>query len=130
MRHMHGERGMAVEQAGIDEPDRGHDQGEFPPHRAGCVVTIELLGLIELERWVDEDEHVELADFLPEWVKRRIVDEFALELGGDHNALEAELMATAGKFFERCGTAERMGVRGADEAPPIIALGLRRPVID
>ena len=77
-----------------------------------------------------EDEHVEFGDFVPERLERRIVDEFAVELGGDHHALEAELMAAAGELFERRGAAERMRVRGADEAPRIVALGLSGFVVD
>src|SRR6516162_11366500 len=77
-----------------------------------------------------EYEHVELGGFVPERLERRVVDEFALELGGNHYALEAELMAATVKFFERRGAAKRMGVRGADKAPRIIVLGLRGFIVD
>ena len=77
-----------------------------------------------------EHEQAELADLVPERLERRIVDEFAVELGRDGDALEAELVAAALELLERRGAAERMGMRGADEAAGIVALGFFRLVVD
>src|SRR5579863_6854856 len=127
---MHGQAGMAVEYAGIDQADRRHDQREFAADAARGVVGVELLRLIELERRMHEHEQAELLDLVPERLDRRIIDPLAVELRTDGHALETELVAAAGQFLERGGAAERVRVRGADEAARIVALGLFGLVID
>ena len=77
-----------------------------------------------------ENEHVELASFAPERFKRRIVDELSIEFRSDDDTLEAELVTAAGELLERRVATERMGMRGADEASRIVALGLARFVVD
>src|SRR6516165_7314282 len=79
---------------------------------------------------MDEDEHVELGGFVPKQFERWIVNEFSIEFGRDHHALKAQLMAAAGEFLESGGAAKRMRMRGADEAPRVIALGLAGFVVD
>src|SRR5262249_16227041 len=77
-----------------------------------------------------ENEHVELADFVPERLERRIVDESAVEFGGDDDAPETELVATTREFLESRRPTERMRVRSTDEASRIIALGPACFVVD
>src|SRR5580693_6985034 len=107
---------MAVEHAGIDQADRRHDQRKLAAHPARRVVGIELLRMIELKRGMHEYEHAELADLAPERFHAGIVDPLAVELGTDGHALEAKLVTAARKLLERLSAAERMRVRGADEA--------------
>ena len=47
MRHVHGQFGMAVEHAGIDQADGRHDQRELAADAARGVVGVELFGAIE-----------------------------------------------------------------------------------
>src|SRR5260370_25954655 len=79
---------------------------------------------------MQENEYVELTAFAPEGFKRRIVDELSIELRSDDDTLEAELVTAAGELLERRIATERMGMRGADEASRIVALGLARFVVD
>src|SRR6202043_3362588 len=72
MRHVHGELGMTVEHAGIDQPDGRHDQRELAADAARGVVGVELLGAIELERRVHEHEQPKLFNLVPERLDRRI----------------------------------------------------------
>ena len=127
---MHGQAGMAVEHAGIDQPDRRHDQREFAADAARGVVGVELLRVVEFERRMHEHEHAELLGLAPERFDRRIVDPFAVEFRADGHALEAELVAATRQLLERRGAAERMRVRGADEAARVVALGLFGLVVD
>ena len=64
--HVYGEVRMAVEHAGIDQPDRRHDQREFAADRARGVEAVELLRVVELERWVHEHEQAKLLRLGPE----------------------------------------------------------------
>ena len=77
-----------------------------------------------------EHEHAELFNFAPERLDCRIVDPLAVELRADGDTRESELVAAACELLEGFGAAERVGVRRADEAAWIIALGLFGLVVD
>ena len=114
---------MAVEHAGIDQPDRRHHQRELAADRARGVVAVELLGLVELERGMHEHEHVELRAFGPERLELGRIEIKVVGLRSDHHAGKAELVLAAGELAQRLGAAERIGVGGADEAAGIVAFG-------
>src|SRR5215211_494150 len=129
MRHMHGQLRMTIEHAGVDQPDRRHDQREFASDRARGVVAVELLRMVELERRVYEHEHAEAGGFGPERLELRRVEEQAFGFRRDDHAGKPELVAAAGELAGRGGAAERMRVRGADEAAGVVALGLARRIV-
>src|SRR5215813_321533 len=106
MRHMHGEVGVTIEHAGIDQPDGRHDQRELAPDRACRVVPVELLRVIELERRVHEHEHAEPGGLGPERLERRRIEEQAVGLRRDDHAVETELVATPREFAQRRRPAE------------------------
>src|SRR5215204_5359420 len=130
MRHVHGEVGMSVEHAGIDQPDRRHDQREFASDRAGGVETIELLRIIQLQRRMDEHEHAETRDFGPERLELWVVEKQPVGLRGDHHALKSELVLTAVELLHGVRAAKRMCMSCADEAAGIILLCLLGLAVD
>ena len=124
VRHVNDQVGVTVEHPRIDQPDRRHHQRELAADRARGVVAVELLGLIELERGVHEHEQSELRAFRPERLEFRRIEIEIGGLRGYHHARKAELVLAAGKLAKGFGAAERVGVRGADEAAGIVAFGL------
>ena len=122
MRHVDRQLRVAIEHAGIDQPDRRHDQREFAADRARGVEAVELLRVVELERRMHEHEHPELrATSVQNGSNCGVVEKQTVGLRGDDDALEAELVLAAVELLERVGAAERVGVRGADEAARIVA---------
>ena len=77
---------MTVEHAGIDQPDRRHDQGKLPADRACSVVAVELLRIVELERRMHEHEQAEPHDLGPERLEFRRIEEQPVHFRGDHHA--------------------------------------------
>ena len=77
-----------------------------------------------------EHPHAEPLDFAPERLVSVRVEKRAVVLGRDHHALTPELVPTAVEFLERFGAAERVGVRGRDEAAGVVLFGLLGLVVD
>ncbi len=76
-----------------------------------------------------EDEHVELLAFGPERLVVGRIEEFAISLRRDHDALKPQFMPAAVELFQRRRPAERMRMGGADEAARIVAFGLPGPLV-
>ena len=108
VRHVHGEIGVAVEHAGIDQPDRRHDQREFAADRTRGVEAVELLRVVELERRMHEHEQAELFRLGPERLVFGVVEKEPVGLRRDHHALEAELVLAAVELLHGLGAAMRM----------------------
>ena len=70
---------------------------------------------------MDEDVEPEPGRLGPERVELRRIEPDPVELGGDDDAREAELVGAARELSHCVGPAERMGMRGADEAAGISA---------
>ena len=124
------EIGMAVEDAGVDQPDRRHDQRELAPDGARGVVGVEGLGIVELQRGMHEHEQPAPRRLGPEGLQLGRVEEQAVDFRGDDHAREAQLHRAARQFPERVSAADGMHVGGADEAPGVAPPRLVRLVID
>ena len=75
MRHLNGEIGMAIEHAGIDQPDRRHHQRKFPSYGPRRVVSVEFARIVQSQCRVHEHIHAEALCLGPEWLERWIVQE-------------------------------------------------------
>src|SRR5262249_48623588 len=95
MGRVDGQGRIAVEHAGVDQPDRGHHEGKFAADRTRHVVAVELPGLIELQRGVHENKQAEPRAFGPEWLEFVRIEIKAARLRGDYHAGKAEFVFAA-----------------------------------
>src|SRR6185312_8671661 len=100
VRHVNRQAGMAVQHAGIDQANHAHDERELASDRARRVEGVELLGPVELERRMDENEHPALLRFRPKRLELRRIDEEAVELRADDDARKTQIRRAARKLFE------------------------------
>src|SRR5262245_63559782 len=87
MRHVDGQGRIAVEHAGVDQPDRGHHEGKFAADRTRHLVCRLLLEKKKIQRGVQEKKKENHRELMPERLEFISIQLTAVRLIGDYNAV-------------------------------------------